>query len=300
MIPQFPRFSKLAIVYMEEIKNFTSRFEPYSDFNFTSLLSWDTDDSTEVSMLNGNLVVRFTNYTTDNLLYSVIGDNMIDESLLELLAITTSIELVPEIVIKNINNFDLFDVEEDRGAFDYVYILEDLASMNGKKYKTRRNKLSLVTRDIGSNLRSVIITNVNKDMFLSLNKVSTSWQQNSQQNAVDTDRENAAINRILSWSNSLNLFILIFYKDEDIVGFSINEKISDEYSICHFEKALPVHDNIYTYIVHESAKELLTLGSKYINWEQDLNLPGLRKSKLSYQPEKFLKKYQVKLISGTM
>src|ERR1035438_2926498 len=224
---------------------------------------------------------------------------MIDESLVRLLTLTKCLELVPEIVIKNMTNLGLFEIEEDRGAFDYVYALNDLASLSGKEYKTRRNKLSAVTRDIGQSLRPSIITAITKDILFSLNKVSRSWQQNSQQDAIDTERENESINRILSWSSSLDLFVLIFYHNEGIAGFSINEKISDGYSICHFEKALPIHDNIYTYIVHETAKELLTLGCKYVNWEQDLDLPGLRKSKLSYRPEKFLKKYQVKLISGT-
>lgn len=41
MIPKFPEFKKLELSNKEEIENFTSKFPPYSDFNFVSMWCWD-------------------------------------------------------------------------------------------------------------------------------------------------------------------------------------------------------------------------------------------------------------------
>ena len=64
MIPTFPNFKKLEISDKKEVEEYTSNFPPYSDFNFTSLWAWDTNEKRMISKLNGNLVVQFTDYIT--------------------------------------------------------------------------------------------------------------------------------------------------------------------------------------------------------------------------------------------
>ena len=41
MLPEFPQFKKLELSDKEEVEKFTSKFPPYSDFNFVSMWSWD-------------------------------------------------------------------------------------------------------------------------------------------------------------------------------------------------------------------------------------------------------------------
>lgn len=64
MISEFPQFKKLELADKKDIEKFTSKFPPYSDFNFVSMWSWDIRGEMRVSQLNGNLVVRFTDYLT--------------------------------------------------------------------------------------------------------------------------------------------------------------------------------------------------------------------------------------------
>ena len=65
MIPEFPEFKKLELSDKEEVEKITSKFPPYSDFNFVSMWSWNIENKIWISQLYGNLVVHFTDYLTD-------------------------------------------------------------------------------------------------------------------------------------------------------------------------------------------------------------------------------------------
>lgn len=101
MIPKFPNMKPLAIADKREVESFTEKFPPYSDFNFLSMWSWDTEGQMALSQLNDNLVVRFTDYSTGEPFYSFIGRRNIDATagtLLETSAsqgLSLSLKLVP-------------------------------------------------------------------------------------------------------------------------------------------------------------------------------------------------------------
>src|SRR5579872_3865640 len=81
MIPSFPRFKSLEIEDKEEIEHLTKKYPPYSDFIFTSLWAWDTNDTTQIAKLNGNLVIRFQDYVENNTIYTFIGDKDVIETI---------------------------------------------------------------------------------------------------------------------------------------------------------------------------------------------------------------------------
>jgi hypothetical protein len=53
--------------------------------------------------------------------------------------------------------------------------------------------------------------------------------------------------------------------------------------VVHYEKGSPDYDGIYKAINSETAK-ILQKDIKFINRESDMNLPGLRQAKMSYNP----------------
>ncbi len=56
-IPKFPSSKKLTLADQAEVQNFVEKFPPYSDYNFTSLYSYNVENNIELSWLNNNLVV---------------------------------------------------------------------------------------------------------------------------------------------------------------------------------------------------------------------------------------------------
>ena len=68
------------------------------------------------------------------------------------------------------------------------------------------------------------------------------------------------------------------------VGFSIYEQVDPNTAAVHFEKAVRRFKGMYQIINQETAKAILAQDIKFINREEDLDIPGLRRAKLSYGP----------------
>ena len=77
--------------------------------------------------------------------------------------------------------------------------------------------------------------------------------------------------------------------DGKMVAYTVAEALTPQSIVIHFEKGDTQFKGVYQAInqmfLAHSARDFLT-----VNREQDLNDEGLRKSKLSYNPMKFLNK----------
>lgn len=296
MIPQYPDFTKLDLALLKEINKFTGQFEPYSDFNATSLYSWNIDGSAALSYLRDNLVIQLPGYLDGKILCSVLGVNDIEFCIDRLLKDFGSLHLVPEVTINAISNPDKYKIQEDRDNFDYVYDVDHLSRMIGGKYKKKRNKHNVFVK-AHENYELTLRTTKQLNSFQaqSIGHIDKEWAKLTPRDKGDILSERRALSRLLDSFSELNLLLIEVVVEGEVKAFSINEILNDKYAICHFEKALKVHhENIYTFLSSEVASVLKQKGCKLINWEQDLGLEGLRKSKLSYYPVKMLKKYTVR------
>lgn len=295
MIAEFPSFSPLELEHKDQIQAITSKFAPYSDFNFVSLFCWNTDNSTKVSILRGNLVVNFSDYLTGEPIYSILGDKEIDRSLEALLDLTPVLKMVPEVVISGIADKQKFEIKEDETHFDYIYSLDEHANLPGRKFKEKRKKVTRFSKIHGDRFEVKQVRLDNPEVQKHIMEVFGHWGASKQKNDQDIKTEKAAINRLLIYAKQLDLVALKIYIDGKPAGFSIHEIIDDNQAICHFHKTIPKYNNLDLYLTHQAARDLVIRGAKHVNWEQDLGLPGLRQSKQSYKPALMLKKYTVGL-----
>src|SRR3990167_8298917 len=128
------KYKKLELSDKKDIEKFTSKFPPYSDFNFYNMWAWDIHNKMVLSQLNGNLVVLFNDYVNSEEFLAFLGEKRAAETASILIAYSKDkhkkgfLKFVPEEVILAFKNLS-FIVKADKDSFDYVYLVEHLAIM---------------------------------------------------------------------------------------------------------------------------------------------------------------------------
>ncbi len=301
LIPKFPHFKEVSLHDRSLIKKITHEYPPYSDFNFTNLWTWDVLETRKVAELNNNLVILFTDYRTATPILSFLGHHNVMETtgvILEHanhLKADSKLKFIPEETAKLLCP-KTFKVAEDSTNHDYIFSVKDMANPIAKNLKSKRR---LANKFIINYPQAKVATQELSDPITQKNifEVLYCWEQNKRidNKAYEIIYEEIALRRLMGSAYQHDLILTCIYDGETMIAFSIDELLPGNYALSHFIKADIKYKGIYEYLNQTLATILLNLGVKYWNWEQDLNLDGLRKLKMSYRPVSFLKKYEVSL-----
>lgn len=291
MIPQYPTFKKVDFSDRTDVERHTFRHHSYSDFNFISLWAWDVDGGRMISELHGNLVVKFTDYRTHEPFFSFLGDSKCAATVKTLIALAPhELRLVPEISVKTFLNNGNFHIEEDRDNFDYVYSTEALSTLLGRELARKRTLVRQFTRE-HPGARFDVLDFGDARVWRSIFTVMEQWAD-LQDNAVE--HEYSALRRLHSISDSRNFVVTAIFIDSCMHAFSIEEVLQNGHGISHFWKTARPYAGLQDFLMEKTAQYLYSRGVVYLNYEQDLGLSGLRRSKSSYRPIAMLKKFKVR------
>ena len=300
MIPHFPEFKRLELSDKNEIDIFTKDFPAYSDFNSTSLWCWDIHTDVRVSWLLNNLVVRFNDYLTGKPFYSFLGENRVHETATLLIEYSKlfgggeELRLVPGITIATLDK-KIFDVEEDTDSFDYIYDMRELSECSGAQYEKIRFFTKKFTKKYPeAEVKVVTSLHEIKDGIDSLESI---WKEHKiiKDGYDHSQNESMALGRIFGIDIPNTLAICIFY-ERRLIAFSICELLADStWALSHFAKADTSFSGIYTFLFKTQADIFAGRNIRYFNFEQDLGIEGLRRSKTSLRPVGFLKKFTVSI-----
>lgn len=180
-----------------------------------------------------------------------------------------------------------FEFFEERDKEDYIYNAYDLINLNGRKYHSKRNHISKFNR-----LYKWQFEEISEDNLEACKDFCNRWfLENIDDKRSDLMLEKKALEKAFDNYKELDLVGGVIKIEEKIVALTCGEKINKFVFDIRFEKALKIYDGAYSVINNEFAKRYLNNFS-YINREEDLGIPGLRKVKLSYHPVALLKRYK--------
>lgn len=298
MIPEFPQFKKLELSDREDVEKITSKYPPYSDYNFTSMWCWDTRGLIIISRLNGNLVVRFTDYLSCNPFYSFLGTGERAATIRALAkhskseGLTPNLKLVPGVSVEGVFG-DGMIIEEDPDNFDYLLGVEKLQYFRGNKLAPKRNFLNRFKRLYATSVRSLNIGNPKLEEKVTA--LFRTWIRKKGVSKEEAENELHALLRALNLPAGPETMAIGVFSHEEMVGFCMCEVVGGGNAILHFEKAdSSRYIGIYPYLMSQSAAILHSKGCELLNYEQDLGIDGLRTSKQRYYPVAYLKKYVVR------
>ncbi len=299
MIPQFPEFRKLELSDRAEITQITKHFEPYSDFDFGSMWSWNFTNAMEVSILHGNFVVRFIDYISGEPFLTFIGSGNANDTARTLLEYSkqylniNELRLIPRTVAGTLDH-ELFSVLEDTDNADYILSVERLAALDGPELSSKRRAVQQFNR-LGTNAVFSEIHPMDPDTRKSILDLFSTWHSFKQDGGVVTEEhEYIALVRCLDAYANLDIVATGLTIEGKLEAFWMIGNLPNNFSISHFEKAnTEQFQGIFPYFKQKTATFLLKRRVRFINLEQDLGIPGLKQSKQSYVPVHHLHKYRV-------
>ena len=194
---------------------------------------------------------------------------------------------------------DLFSFEDDRGNYDYLYDIDSLCTLSGRKLSKKRNHINGFLQSYGDwNVQEINSLNI-QDVL----EFAGQWYQkksggDSEIGDESLAYEKKALLQIVPQIEKIGADGIVLYVDGKVAAFTVGMKISETVYDTVFEKADEQIKGSYNIINREFARYLKNKyeSLKFINREQDLNLPGLRQAKLSYMPCSLVEKFVAKLI----
>lgn len=187
-----------------------------------------------------------------------------------------------------------FTIEEARNDFDYMYLLEKMVTLKGKKLHRKRNHINGFKKN-NPVWSFEVITEDNMDECIEMNK---KWCLDvgceDDESLLD---ENCATKYFFKYFKELGLEGGLIRVEDKVVAYTMGEVLSHDTYVIHIEKAFKDIQGAYPMInqqfiswIQEQYPHLV-----YVNREEDMGLEGLRKAKLSYYPDKMAEKYRAKL-----
>lgn len=187
-----------------------------------------------------------------------------------------------------------FQFEADRDGFDYLYAIDRLADLGGKKLHAKRNHIN---RFIENNPTWVYedITPATLPECLAMDK---EWYRRSMEREGlaqerDLGDEGRALRLTMEHYNELGLEGGLIRVYGEVVAFTMGDMLSSDTFDVHFEKAYGELQGAYAMINREFARRVRERHPqvKYLNREDDMGVEGLRKAKESYYPDEMVEKY---------
>ncbi|HBC89235.1 MAG TPA: hypothetical protein DCZ94_20025 [Lentisphaeria bacterium] len=260
------------------------------EYVFTNLFIWrKTYDIRWMNFRNSILI----HSGLDKTLLMPLGDVYTPEELANLLSCTfpndkdASVIQVPEEYVKqNPKVNDIFDTEHDEDFADYIYSTEKLYLLRGAKLAKKKNLVSQFARNNPGYTCFPMEESHLQECFA----LSERWRESTASDPFTLGQEKEAIQEAFANFKSLDIEGVCILVSGKIVAFSVYSFQSSDAAVVHFEKYDKDFKGAAQAINWETAKSLLGR-CKFINREQDIGLPGLRKAKQSYEPDMLLLNY---------
>lgn len=177
-----------------------------------------------------------------------------------------------------------YEPVEDRDNFDYLYLRNDLAALQGRKYHKKRNLVNAFINNYSYEESPLTTQNIAEAFH-----VLEQWRE--ERTTKDDDFEAAW--EALELIDRLGLHGYLVRVDGTPAAYTLGEALMKGRSFAvHFEKAIGDYKGIYQFI-NRAFASVLPRHYHYINREQDLGDEGLRQAKMTYRPFGFVKKYKV-------
>jgi len=292
-VPNFPQTRPLALEDKTLCHRLFKEYPPLiSEFTFTNLFAWRHAYQFSISHLDDFLlVVSLKNDAFQ--LFDPLGPLKEKRGVIQkcfALGKEWPVKFIrlPQGVIDLFKEEPSFKIQEDRDNFDYVYSTEDLINLKGQDFDAKRNFIKRFKKEFTFDYKILTADNIKDCLFF-----EEEWcLAKDCQHTEGLTKEKEALQEMLTHFQALSVRGAMIEVNGKVEAVTLGEPLNREAFVIHIEKANGAFVGIYQ-TINQAFCAREAEGFKYINREQDLGVPGLRKSKESYHPCHMIKKYSL-------
>lgn len=183
-----------------------------------------------------------------------------------------------------------FQFHAVRNSFDYVYDINRLADLQGKKLQSKRNHCNRF-EEAHPDYRVLPLT---AELLPRCRDFAEWWYADHlhNHNASDYAGERTALEKAFAHFDELHMEGIGIEVEGELIAFSMGNRIRKDTFDVNFEKARADINGAYPMINREFARLLRDRypDVRLLNREDDMGIEGLRKAKESYHPDLLLEK----------
>lgn len=183
---------------------------------------------------------------------------------------------------------DEYELVERRDNHDYIYSVERLITLTGKKLSAKRNHIN---KFMANNEGRFEYVKLGKESLEDCVKIYDEWIKDKDENVFGIKAEREAIIRAVSNMDELEFRVGGIKIDGELKAFSAGEVLDETMGLVHLEKADSEQQGLFQFINQQFLKNEMS-ELHLVNREEDMGIEGLRKAKLSYYPEYLIEKFE--------
>ena len=265
-----------------------------SDYSFINLWSWGEEYGLQWAWHDQLVWIKQTHPI--EALWAPVGDwrNADWPSILKAAAACCPRMIrVPEVLLEiwKSQGRTAMEISEAREHWDYLYDRQELVDLSGNRFHKKKNLLNQFKNKYESRYLPF-----GPEMVAHARDMQEDWCAWRDCEGNDTlTAENKAIAKVLdNWQQLPGVTGGALRVDSTLAAYTVAEVMPDDSLVIHFEKGNPAYKGSYQ-AINQMFLENDASSCKLVNREQDLGDEGLRKSKLSYNPVDFVRKFKVAL-----
>ena len=285
-LPHYPDFKSIGLEDQAVFNEFFDR-DPSGvcELNFANIFIWKDSEHPRWTLLNGSLCILVEPGCEPPYALPPLGGDRIPETMTACLRHVPRLSRVPEDFVGK--HGAGYRVEEDPPNFDYVYRVEDLAELKGKRYDGKRNRIRKFESTFVHEYHPLTDADVPGCV-----RLLEDWFEEKRNGDADGKADKHAIVQALASFGLLGLKGGVVRVGGRVEAFTLGGRLTVDTAVIPIEIANPGLVGLAQWINREFVRREW-LDFRYINREQDMGIEGLRRAKLSYQPVGLVKKYDL-------
>lgn len=285
-LPAYPDFKAVGLEDRDVFEAFieTSPSE-VCELNFANIFIWKDSERPRWTVLDGSLCVLVEPDFEDPYFLPPLGGDRIPDTIATCLTRAPRLSRVPEDIVRRYGAG--FRAVEDPANFDYIYRVEDLIGLRGKKYDGKRNRIRKFESTFVHEYHALARPDVAGCV-----RLLEDWFEGKINGNACMRAEKKAIVQALASFERLGLRGGVVKVGGRVEAFTLGGRLNADTAVVPIEIANPGLVGLAQWINREFVRREWP-GCRLINREQDMGIPGLRTAKLSYQPAGLVKKYDL-------